>query len=91
MTQEIPQSQRCADQEVVSVVIFEVPVSLDPLHHMSDKHSAWLLLVRVIPQHINIFLFACDLDNRLDEHSLAEVNARLCCAPSPGRSFQSGW
>jgi hypothetical protein len=77
MTQEVPQSQRCANQEVVSVVIFEVFVFLDPLHHLSNKHTAWLLLVRVIPQHINVFLFPCDLNDRLDERGLAKVKCTL--------------
>ena len=77
MTQEVPQSQRCADQEVISVVIFEVLVSFDPLHHLSDKDSARLLLVRIIPQHIDVFLFACNLDNRLDECGLAKVKCAL--------------
>jgi hypothetical protein len=77
MTQEIPQSQCCADQEVVSVVIFEVLVSLDPLHHLSDKRSARLLLVRVIPKYIIILLLSCDLDDRLDERCLAEVECTL--------------
>ena len=52
-------------------------MGLDPLHHLSDEHSAWQLLVRVIPEHINVFLFACDLDNRLDECSLAKVKCSL--------------
>jgi hypothetical protein len=77
MTQKIPQSQCCADQEVVSVVIFEVLVSLDPLHHLSDERSAWLLLVRVIPKHIIVLLLSCNLDNRLDERSLAKVECTL--------------
>jgi hypothetical protein len=52
-------------------------VSLDPLHHLSDKRSAWLLLVRVIPQYIIIFLLSCDLDDRLDERCLAKVECTL--------------
>jgi hypothetical protein len=77
MTQKIPQSQRSANQEVVSVVIFEVLVFLDPLHHLSDKHTAWLLLVRVIPQHVDVLLFTCDLDDRLDERGLAKIKCTL--------------
>lgn len=77
MTQEIPQSQRCADQEVVSIVILKVLVTLNPLYHLPDKRSAWLLLVRVIPKHIIVLLLSCDLDDRLDERGLAEVECTL--------------
>lgn len=81
MTQEVSQSQRCADQEVVSAVIFEVLVSLDPVYHLSDECSAWLLFVRLIPQHIIVLLFACDLNDRLDKRSLAKVECTLAlCA-----------
>ena len=77
MTQEIPQSQCCADQEVVSAVVFEVLVPLDPLYHLSDKCSTWLLLVRVIPKYIIVLLLSCDLDDRLDERCLAKVERTL--------------
>ena len=36
VTQEVPQGQQRADQEVVPVVIFEVLVRLDPLRRLSD-------------------------------------------------------
>src|SRR6266851_7006846 len=85
MAQEITQSQRCTDQEVVSVVIFEVLVPLDPLRHLSDKRTAWLLLVRVIPQHINVLLFARDLDDRLDERRLAKVERALALGAIAGQ------
>ena len=73
VTQEVPQGQRRADQEVVPVVIFEVLVRLDPLRHLSDQRTAWLLLVRVVPQYIDVLLLARDLDDRLDERGLAKV------------------
>ena len=39
----------------------------------------WLLRVRVrvIPQHIDMLLFACDLADRLDERGLAKVKCAL--------------
>ena len=36
-----------------------------------------LLLVRVVPQHVNIFLLSCDLDDRLDECCFAKVKGTL--------------
>ena len=77
MPQKIPQGQRGTNQEVVAVVLFQVLVRLDPLHHLRDERSARLLLVRVVPQHIDVFLFPRDLDDRLDERGLAKVKGAL--------------
>jgi hypothetical protein len=52
-------------------------VSLDPLHHLSDKRTAWLLLVRIIPKYIIILLLSCDLDDCLNERGLAKVECTL--------------
>ena len=50
---------------------------LDPLHHLRDERSARLLLVRVVPQHIDVLLLPRDLDDRLDECGLAKVKGAL--------------
>ena len=60
---------------------------LDPLHHLRDKRSARLLLVRVVPQHIDIFLFPRDLDDRLDERGLAKVKGALALRAAVARQI----
>ena len=50
---------------------------LDPLHHLRDERPTWMLLVRVIPQNIHVFLLSRDLDDRLDERGLAKVKRAL--------------
>jgi hypothetical protein len=70
------QSQRRTHQEVVSVVVFETLVLLaDPLQCAicPTKRTTRLLLVRVIPQDINVLLLARDLDDILDERDLAKT------------------
>ncbi len=77
MSQKIPQGQRGTDQEVVAVILLQILVLLDPLHHLRDERSAGVLLVRVVPQHIDVFLFPRDLDDRLDKRGLAKVKGAL--------------
>ena len=77
MSQKIPQGQRSTNQEVIAVVLLETLVRLDPLHHLCDERTARLLLDRVVPQHIDIFLLSRNLDDRLDERGLAKVKRAL--------------
>lgn len=77
MSQKIPKCQRGTDQEVVTVFLLQFLVRLDPLHHLRDERPAGMLLIRVVPQHVDVFLFSCDLNDRLDERSFAKVKGAL--------------
>jgi hypothetical protein len=77
VSQKIPQGQRSTDQEVVAVVLLEILVRLDPLHHLRNERPAGLLLDQVVPQHINIFLLSRDLNDRLDERGFAKIKRAL--------------